>query len=144
MILSLKRHISGTLSWNVCRPDALLSLLTADVLSEEAILKWYSDAHLSKGRSVFLEQMKKFVEWLKNAEEGEKHKPLHPDAENISMRLFDVRSWWWNSTVCYIKKKSGCCRCNKYKLDRDMLMNCCSRLDHNCCCVVFIYSRWIH
>uniref|UniRef100_A0A671YUH8 Basic leucine zipper and W2 domains 1a n=1 Tax=Sparus aurata TaxID=8175 RepID=A0A671YUH8_SPAAU len=44
-------------------------LYKADVLSEEAILKWYSDAHLSKGRSVFLEQMKKFVEWLKNAEE---------------------------------------------------------------------------
>lgn len=69
----LKRHISGTFSCNVCRPDALLFLLTADVLSEEAILKWYSDAHLSKGRSVFLEQMKKFVEWLKNAEEGKKN-----------------------------------------------------------------------
>ncbi|XP_005999143.1 eIF5-mimic protein 2-A isoform X1 [Latimeria chalumnae] len=41
----------------------------ADVLSEEAILKWYRDAHVAKGKSVFLEQMKKFVEWLKNAEE---------------------------------------------------------------------------
>lgn len=44
--------------------------LTAEVLSEEPILKWYKDAHLAKGKSVFLEQMKKFVEWLKNAEEG--------------------------------------------------------------------------
>lgn len=43
---------------------------TVDVLSEEAILKWYTEAHIAKGRSVFLEQMKKFVEWLKNAEEG--------------------------------------------------------------------------
>lgn len=43
---------------------------TADVLSEEAILKWYKDAHAAKGKSVFLEQMKKFVEWLQNAEEG--------------------------------------------------------------------------
>lgn len=42
-----------------------------DVLSEEAVLKWYTEAHLAKGKSVFLEQMKKFVEWLKNAEEGE-------------------------------------------------------------------------
>uniref|UniRef100_A0A8C2GKA6 eIF5-mimic protein 1 n=1 Tax=Cyprinus carpio TaxID=7962 RepID=A0A8C2GKA6_CYPCA len=41
----------------------------ADVLSEEAILKWYKDAHAAKGKSVFLEQMKKFVEWLHNAEE---------------------------------------------------------------------------
>ncbi|KAG8443058.1 hypothetical protein GDO86_011760 [Hymenochirus boettgeri] len=41
----------------------------ADVLSEEAILKWYKEAHVSKGKSVFLDQMKKFVEWLHNAEE---------------------------------------------------------------------------
>ncbi|KAK1173161.1 basic leucine zipper and W2 domain-containing protein 2 [Acipenser oxyrinchus oxyrinchus] len=41
----------------------------ADVLSEEAILKWYKEAHVAKGKSVFLEQMKKFVEWLQNAEE---------------------------------------------------------------------------
>lgn len=43
----------------------------ADVLNEESILKWYNEAHLAKGKSVFLEQMKKFVEWLKSAEEGE-------------------------------------------------------------------------
>ncbi|XP_063788920.1 eIF5-mimic protein 2 isoform X1 [Pseudophryne corroboree] len=41
----------------------------AEVLSEEPILKWYKDAHVAKGKSVFLDQMKKFVEWLKNAEE---------------------------------------------------------------------------
>ncbi|CAI9585950.1 unnamed protein product [Staurois parvus] len=41
----------------------------ADVLGEEAILKWYKEAHLAKGKSVFLDQMKKFVEWLQNAEE---------------------------------------------------------------------------
>lgn len=49
-------------------------------MSEEAILKWYSDAHLSRGKSVFLEQMKKFVEWLKNAEEGEKPASFQPCA----------------------------------------------------------------
>lgn len=48
----------------------ILSLDSADVLSEEAILKWYKDAHAAKGKSVFLEQMKKFIEWLQNAEEG--------------------------------------------------------------------------
>uniref|UniRef100_A0A8B9IVC5 eIF5-mimic protein 1 n=1 Tax=Amazona collaria TaxID=241587 RepID=A0A8B9IVC5_9PSIT len=37
---------------------------------EEAILKWYKEAHVAKGKSVFLDQMKKFVEWLQNAEEG--------------------------------------------------------------------------
>uniref|UniRef100_A0A8C8ZUG3 eIF5-mimic protein 1 n=2 Tax=Lemuriformes TaxID=376915 RepID=A0A8C8ZUG3_PROSS len=38
-------------------------------LLEEAILKWYKEAHVAKGKSVFLDQMKKFVEWLQNAEE---------------------------------------------------------------------------
>jgi len=32
-------------------------------------LKWYKEAHVAKGKSVFLDQMKKFVEWLQNAEE---------------------------------------------------------------------------
>jgi len=40
-----------------------------DVLSEEVIMKWYKDSHSSKGKSIFLDQMKKFVEWLQNAEE---------------------------------------------------------------------------
>ena len=41
-----------------------------EVLREEVIMKWYKDGHSSKGKSVFLEQMKKFVEWLENASEG--------------------------------------------------------------------------
>ncbi|XP_076046724.1 basic leucine zipper and W2 domain-containing protein kra isoform X2 [Oratosquilla oratoria] len=41
----------------------------SDVLSEEVILKWYKASHSAKGKSVFLDQMKKFVEWLQNAEE---------------------------------------------------------------------------
>lgn len=53
-------------------------LLLADVLSEEAILKWYNESHLAKGKSVFLEQMKQFVEWLKNAEEGNRRRPHFP------------------------------------------------------------------
>jgi heme-degrading monooxygenase HmoA len=38
----------------------------ADVLSEDAILKWHSDG---KGKGVLVEQLKPFVEWLKQAEE---------------------------------------------------------------------------
>ena len=47
----------------------VLLFYKVDVLSEDVILKWYKDAHSAKGKSVFLEQMKKFVEWLENAEE---------------------------------------------------------------------------
>jgi len=41
----------------------------AEVLSEDVILKWYNERNCTKGKSVFLEQMKKFVEWLHSAEE---------------------------------------------------------------------------
>lgn len=46
-------------------------VVLADVLSEDTVLKWYQGAHSAKGKSVFLEQMKSFVEWLQSAEEGE-------------------------------------------------------------------------
>lgn len=39
------------------------------MLDEDTIIKWYREAHSSKGKSVFLEQMKKFIDWLEHAEE---------------------------------------------------------------------------
>lgn len=42
-----------------------------EIISEDVILKWYKEAHSVKGKSVFLEQMSKFIEWLNNAEEGQ-------------------------------------------------------------------------
>lgn len=47
----------------------VLLLYKTDVLSEDAILKWYKESHSSRGWSVFMDQMKKFVEWLEHAEE---------------------------------------------------------------------------
>ena len=43
----------------------------ADVLHEEVILRWYKDTQegKAKGKTVFLEQMTAFIDWLKNAEE---------------------------------------------------------------------------
>lgn len=48
----------------------VLMLYKTNVLSEEVILKWYRDPNSSKGKMMFLDQMKKFVEWLQSAEEG--------------------------------------------------------------------------
>jgi len=47
----------------------IIMLYKTDVLSEDTILRWYKQAHSPKGKSVFLEQMKTFVEWLEKAEE---------------------------------------------------------------------------
>jgi len=44
-------------------------LYKTDVLSEDAIINWYKSGHVPKGKSVFLAQMEKMVEWLQNAEE---------------------------------------------------------------------------
>jgi hypothetical protein len=43
--------------------------ILADIISEESILRWYKEAHSPKGKMHFLEQMKKFIDWLQNAEE---------------------------------------------------------------------------
>ena len=43
----------------------------ADVLSEDEILKWYKGNDSPKGKAQFNEQMKKLVDWLNTAEEGE-------------------------------------------------------------------------
>lgn len=48
-----------------------LLLYKAEVLEEDAVLAWYRTSSSSKGRSVFLEQMKEMVEWLENADEEE-------------------------------------------------------------------------
>lgn len=44
-----------------------------EIIIEEVILRWYIDLQSGKpkGKTVFLEQIKPFVEWLKNAEEEE-------------------------------------------------------------------------
>ena len=59
-IISLLHHVSSLLH-HISSPD--------DVVTEQAILKWFNDAHLPKGKSNFLEQMKEMVDWLKTAEE---------------------------------------------------------------------------
>lgn len=43
--------------------------ILANVISEEVILKWFKEGHSVKGKMMFLDQMKKFIEWLQNAEE---------------------------------------------------------------------------
>ena len=38
-------------------------------MSENAVLKWYKESRRTKGKSIVLDQMKKFAELLENAEE---------------------------------------------------------------------------
>lgn len=45
-----------------------LLMYKADVLEEDPILQWYSKDHSTKGKNVFLKEMKPFVDWLNTAE----------------------------------------------------------------------------
>lgn len=47
----------------------VMLLYKTDVLGEDAIVNWYKGGHSSKGKSVFLQQMEKMVNWLQSAEE---------------------------------------------------------------------------
>lgn len=47
----------------------VMLLYKTDVLGEDTIINWYKVGHSSKGKSVFLQQMQKMVEWLQSAEE---------------------------------------------------------------------------
>jgi len=45
-----------------------LLMYKADVVGEDAIIEFYTKAHSSKGKDVFLAQLKPMVEWLQEAE----------------------------------------------------------------------------
>ena len=75
-------------------------LFLGDVLSEDAILKWYKEGHSTKGKSTFLEQMKKFIEWLENAEEG-REKILWGEA-----LTFQINNTFAIGIFCFLLKQS--------------------------------------
>lgn len=47
----------------------VLLLYKAEVLGEDSILEFYTKAHSSKGKDVFLAQLKPMIDWLQEAEE---------------------------------------------------------------------------
>uniref|UniRef100_A0A4W3I0R9 Basic leucine zipper and W2 domains 1b n=1 Tax=Callorhinchus milii TaxID=7868 RepID=A0A4W3I0R9_CALMI len=69
LLLKIQEYCYDNIQFMKTFQKIVVLFYKADVLSEEAILKWYKEPSTAKGRSIFLEQMKKFVEWLKNAEE---------------------------------------------------------------------------
>ena len=60
------------------------------MLSEDVILKWYNESHSSKGKSVFLDQMKHFVHWLQNAEEEGICLVIWLICRQLSFKLIDL------------------------------------------------------
>lgn len=69
LIVKIQEYCYGNVNFMKSFQKIIVMLYKNDVLSEDAILRWYKEGHSPKGKSTFLEQMKKFIEWLENAEE---------------------------------------------------------------------------
>ncbi|XP_063242418.1 protein krasavietz isoform X2 [Bacillus rossius redtenbacheri] len=69
LMLKIQEFCYGNMNFMKVFQKIVLLFYKTDVLSEEVILKWYKEGHSVKGKMMFLDQMKKFIEWLQNAEE---------------------------------------------------------------------------
>uniref|UniRef100_A0A673TC87 W2 domain-containing protein n=1 Tax=Suricata suricatta TaxID=37032 RepID=A0A673TC87_SURSU len=69
LLLRMQEYCYDNIHFMKAFQKTVVLFYKAEVLREEPILKRYKDAHVARGESVFLEQMKKFAEWLKHAEE---------------------------------------------------------------------------
>ena len=61
-----------------------------DILTEDAILKWYQDAHITKGKREFIGQMKYMIDWFNTAEEESDE--AEDTAEQLSWATFQFHS----------------------------------------------------
>ncbi|XP_059488343.1 protein krasavietz [Neocloeon triangulifer] len=69
LMLRVQEYCYGNMNFMKVFSKIIMLFYRTDVLSEEAILRWYKEGHSVKGKMMFLDQMKKFIEWLQNAEE---------------------------------------------------------------------------
>ncbi|XP_050405785.1 eIF5-mimic protein 2 [Patella vulgata] len=69
LILRIQEYCYENIHFMKVFQKIIVLLYKTDVLSEETIVRWFKSNHSNKGKSVFLDQMKKFIEWLENAEE---------------------------------------------------------------------------
>ncbi|XP_018801792.1 PREDICTED: protein krasavietz [Bactrocera latifrons] len=69
LILKVQEFCYENMNFMKAFQKIILLFYKTEVLSEGSILRWYKDAHSNKGKMHFLEQMRKFVEWLQSAEE---------------------------------------------------------------------------
>lgn len=69
LIIRIQEYCYENMNFLKAFHKIIVLLYKADVLTEDIIVEWYRRGHSNKGKSVFLEQAKPFIEWLTNAEE---------------------------------------------------------------------------
>jgi len=69
LLVRIQEYCYDNMNFTKAFLKIVMLLYKKDVLGEDVILKWFKDGYSPKGSRVFLDQTKKFVEWLQNAEE---------------------------------------------------------------------------
>jgi len=69
LMLRVQEYCYDNMSFLKIFQKIIMLLYKSDVLAEDTIIKWYTHDHGNKGKTVFLEQLKKMVQWLQSAEE---------------------------------------------------------------------------
>lgn len=69
LIIRIQEYCYENMNFLKAFHKIIILFYKADVLTEDIIIEWYNKAHSNKGKSVFLEQTRPFIEWLTGAEE---------------------------------------------------------------------------
>ncbi|XP_050295504.1 protein krasavietz [Anthonomus grandis grandis] len=69
LVLKVQEYCYSNMTFMRAFQKIIMLFYKTDVISEQTILKWYRQDYNVKGKMMFVDQMKQFVEWLQNAEE---------------------------------------------------------------------------
>ncbi|XP_018333636.1 protein krasavietz [Agrilus planipennis] len=69
LLLKIQDYCYSNMTFMRAFQKIIMLFYKTDVISEQVILKWYKQDYNVKGKMMFVDQMKNFVEWLQNAEE---------------------------------------------------------------------------
>lgn len=69
LLLKVQEYCYSNMTFMRAFQKIIMLFYKTDVISEQVILKWYKQDFNVKGKMMFVDQMKKFIEWLQNAEE---------------------------------------------------------------------------
>jgi len=69
LLLKVQEYCYSNMIFMRAFSKIIMLFYKTDVISEQIILKWYKHDYSVKGKMMFVDQLKQFVEWLQNAEE---------------------------------------------------------------------------
>lgn len=69
LLLKVQEYCYSNMTFMRAFQKIIMLFYKTDILSEQVIMKWYKQDYNVKGKMMFVDQMKVFIDWLQNAEE---------------------------------------------------------------------------